>query len=455
MLSFFNPLQRLEISPSGDQVWPGASVLNKHASKRSNRARTDQDDVRSVSHVALSTLDRPIRRIALYSHDTQGLGHLRRNLVIARALSQLETNPTVLMICGAREIGSFSLPDRVDCVTLPAIHKGVCGSYRSRDLDLDTPDLTRLRSNTISSALESFAPDLLIVDKVPEGVMGELRPALQALRRAGRTRCVLGLRDVLDEPHVVQREWTEGHYARAIESYFDEVWIYGDPDVYDVVVECSLQGAVSSKSRSLGYLHPWALSEPLGKDGLNEMNDLNLPNGPTALCLVGGGQDGGALANAFISARAPLGMNRVLVTGPFMPTLSRDSLRQQVQHLDRVAMLDFISDPRGLMTMADRIISMGGYNSMCEVVASGVPALIVPRVTPRLEQLIRAARFRTLGLVDMIHPSMLSSSAIETWLAKPCTPPHKDNLDFSGLDRLASRVRAMRSQTPDSETACA
>lgn len=437
-----HPLLRLDDSFLGDPRWPVACVPN-------GTGVTDHTPIWGDSRDAP---DHPIRRIALYSHDTQGLGHLRRNLVIARALSKLESRPTVLMICGAREAGAYTMPDRVDCITLPALHKTMAGVYRSRDLDLPTRDLTHLRSRTIASALEAFEPDLLIVDKVPLGVMGELRETLESLGRAGRTRCVLGLRDVLDEPGVVQREWEKGRYAQAITSFFDEVWVYGDPAVYDLIDACSLHDAVAGKARSLGYLHPWAQSEPLGKDGVNDLDNLDLPPGPMTLCLVGGGQDGSVLAEAFIRARTPAEMTRVLVTGPFMPAADRARLRARIDRLDRVAMVEFVTDPRALMARADRIISMGGYNTMTEVVALGVPALIVPRVVPRLEQLIRATRFSELGLTDTLHPAMLSPGAIASWLDKPCTLPPTDRLDFTGLDRLADRVRSMRVPVCTKET---
>lgn len=57
-----------------------------------------------------------------------------------------------------------------------------------------------MRSAVLAAALEAFAPDLLIVDKLPSGVLGEFVPALERLRAAGRTKMVLGLRDVLDDP---------------------------------------------------------------------------------------------------------------------------------------------------------------------------------------------------------------------------------------------------------------
>ncbi len=69
------------------------------------------------------------------------------------------------MITGARESSSFALPPRVDCLTLPSLHKGLDGNYRARSLKLTLQHMIALRTSIIKAALDSFKPDVLIVDK--------------------------------------------------------------------------------------------------------------------------------------------------------------------------------------------------------------------------------------------------------------------------------------------------
>ena len=73
-----------------------------------------------------------------------------------------------------------------------------------------------LRRSALRSALGAFQPDVLIVDHAPRGALGELEPALQYLRDHGRTRCVLGLRDVLEHPETLRREWDAANNEAAI-----------------------------------------------------------------------------------------------------------------------------------------------------------------------------------------------------------------------------------------------
>src|SRR5262249_40982218 len=148
-------------------------------------------------------------RIALYSHDTMGLGHMRRNHMIAQSLASSPLPASILLIAGAREASAFNLPPGVDYLTLPALHKEGNDQYATRSLDVPLEKLVEIRTATIAAALDAFDPDVLLVDKVPRGALCELQPGLELLRRRGRAFCVLGLRDVLDEPAATRREWRE------------------------------------------------------------------------------------------------------------------------------------------------------------------------------------------------------------------------------------------------------
>ena len=229
-------------------------------------------------------------RVALYSHDTMGLGHVRRNLLIAESLIRSAIQPVVLMIAGAREVGGFAFPPGVDCVTLPALNKEGAGRYAARHLDVPLEDLLALRAETIRTALEAFAPDVLIVDNVPRGAVRELDPALAALREHGRTRCVLGLRDVLDDPQVVRWEWYRTANEDAVREYYDAIWIYGDPTVYRVDRACSFPCDLVARTRYTGYLDQTMRTKPRGTIDAQPVGAAELPPGPFVLCLVGGGQ---------------------------------------------------------------------------------------------------------------------------------------------------------------------
>ena len=382
-------------------------------------------------------------RIAMYSHDTMGLGHMRRNLLIAQEL-RARLGATILMISGAWEAGLFALPAGVDCVTLPALQKETDGGYAPRRLTLSYEQLIHLRAQTLEASLRAFEPDLLVVDKVPRGVGGELVHALERLRRHHRTRCVLGLRDILDDGGAVRREWRAQGNEAAIADYYDQVWVYGDSSVYDVVGEYGFSPELAGKVRYTGYLNRRPAVAPTQDQVNDAVAELRLPAGRLALCMVGGGQDGAALARAFARARLPDGMNGVIVTGPFMPAEARQELAHLSASSERLRVIEFVNETAPLLLAAERVVTMGGYNSVCEALSYGVRALVVPRVWPRREQLVRAEHFAKLGLLEMLHPDELSAGAIGEWLGTHLPEcGGAGEVDFGGLARLPDLASAL------------
>lgn len=390
---------------------------------------------------------RPLR-IALYSHDTMGIGHVRRNLLIARTLASSPLDAAILIIAGAREAGALSMPPGVDCLTLPALRKQPDGQYRSRHLAISLQEIVAIRAHALAAALEAFAPDALIVDKVPRGAVRELEPSLRLLRDQDGTAIVLGLRDILDEPAVARAEWRRLRNEEAIREYYDAVWVYGDPAVYDTVREYHFAPDVAARTQYVGYLDQQVRLDPPGETRSDVPADLTLPPGPFALCLVGGGEDGAPLAEAFARAELPPGYCGVILTGPLMPPPLVRQLRAVAAIRPQVQIVECVDEPARLTSRAERVVAMGGYNTICEVLSFEKPALIVPRVRPRREQLIRAERLRDLGVLDVLHPDDLDPRAVSNWLAKDQHPsPVRDRIDLDGLTRLPGLISEVLGMT--------
>lgn len=381
-------------------------------------------------------------RILLYSHDTVGLGHIRRNQSIACGLANRLDNPAILMVSGARQCTLFDMPKSIDFVTIPSLRKANTGGYEARNPALSLGEAMSLRTEILRSVITSFQPDIFIADKVPLGVYGELEPALKKLRQQSHARCVLGLRDILDDPEQTQMDWEANECNRAIRDYYDELWVYGDQEFYDAGREYGFPAHVQHKMVYTGYLDR---SVPQNGGGANESaaNLIDDIPGRIALCMVGGGEDGAHVASTFARCKFPQDMTGVVVTGPYMPEPLRDHLRAVALHHPQLRVIDFLDQPEALIRRADRVVSMGGYNTVCELLAFEKDALVIPRVTPRREQLIRAERLQARQLLDMLHPNLLSAQAISDWLAAPQTKTLKrarQHLNLNGLDQLPTLV---------------
>jgi predicted glycosyltransferase len=414
-------------------------------------AWTSSQDFERASSKPSDTHVQP--RIALYSHDTMGLGHMRRNLLIAQTLSRTPLDATVLIIAGARRAASFALPPSVDTLCLPALHKGSDGLYSSRRLNMSLQNLVALRASTIRVALEAFEPDVLIVDNVPRGAQRELDPTLEFLREQGRTHCVLGLRDVLDDPAVTRGEWREAQNEEAIRKYYDSVWVYGDPAVYDTVKEYEFAPDIATKSHYTGYFDQRTRLDVAATQDTEGASALELPPGRIMLCTLGGGQDGAKLAEAFAQAELPADAVGVVLTGPSMPEAVQRRLQMRTAVNPRLKVLEFFPEPAPLLQRAERVIAMGGYNTVNELLSFEKPALIVPRAGPRYEQVIRAERLQQIGLIDMLHADQATPGALSTWMARNLKPPQRvsDRINLTGLRKLPHLLENIFATAADSE----
>ncbi len=387
-------------------------------------------------------------RIILYSHDTLGYGHLRRNLLLAGAIKNCVGAPDILMIAGMREAGAFPLPAGVDCVNLPAYAKDACGQYAARDLSIALGDLRKIRAAMIRATVAAFEPDLMIVDNVPRGAQYELDPVLKFLRKTGRTRIVLGLRDVIDDPATTRRQWLRQRNLEALRDFYSDIWIYGDPDLYETAFEYGITSTNAAPITYTGYLDQ---SDRLGTDAAQQAlaDVVGTDPRPYVLCSVGGGRDGIALCEAFATTRLPAGHRGLLITGTQMPTPNRQRIEAYAATRENLTVVSFLRDPIGVAAQAAAIVGMGGYNTATEMLSLGRPTLIVPRVRPRAEQVLRASLLAERGLVDMMHPDKVTSEDLAAWLGAAITRPRvaPAGLNMGGLDQVRQLADAALSDS--------
>ncbi len=341
-------------------------------------------------------------RFLLYSHDTFGLGHLRRNLAIAGRLSCALPGASLLLLSGSQAVQQFVLPPSADIIKLPTVTKLGNEHYVAQGLTVKPSEVLALRQGLILETVASFKPDLLLVDHAPLGMRGELRPALEYLRvNLPQSRVVLGLRDILDEPSVVCRAWREQAVYAALETFYDRLLIYGVPEVCNPITAYEIPASVAERTSFCGYIRR--------DDPITPVDDARRKigvgtNDPLVLVTAGGGGDGMPLLEAYVQALrlAPAGWTSLIVTGPFMPGTQREELEKLCNGLPSVIIRPFERDVPSFMHAADAVVTMGGYNSLCEVTSSGTRALVIPRTSPRTEQLLRARAFAQLGLVDLL-----------------------------------------------------
>ncbi|MEK0083439.1 glycosyltransferase family protein [Benzoatithermus flavus] len=380
-------------------------------------------------------------RLLIYSHDSFGLGHLRRCRTIAHHLVDRFKHLSVLILSGSPIIGSFDFRSRVDFVRVPGVIKLKDGGYTSLKLRLGIDEMLEIRRSIIHHTAEMFAPDVFLVDKEPLGLRGEVRSTLELLKARG-TRCILGLRDVMDEPASLVDEWQRKTVFPALAELYDEIWVYGLPQIFDPLAEIPGMAAFADKVRFTGYLRRTA------PDHGGPMLEHRVPEEPFILVTPGGGGDGAELIDWVIGAYESdpaIPWRAVILFGPFMPVEQRLAFQERVARDPRLVAITFEARVESLFERASGVVAMGGYNTFCEILSFGKPALLVPRTTPRLEQYLRAERAQALGLVRMLPNDGTRSPArmaacLEA-LPDLAVPGEEERATMlQGLDRIADLI---------------
>jgi predicted glycosyltransferase len=351
-----------------------------------------------------------INRVVFYSHDTFGLGNIRRTLSICQFLMQSIPDLSILIISGSPMVHSFRIPEGVDYIKLPCLTRTENNGYAAKFLDEDPQNILKLRADLILCTTANFKPDVVMVDKKPYGVHNELAPTLRYMKEhLPRTKLTLILRDILDTPEVTREIWEKNGFYDAIETYYDDVAILGTPEVFDAREEYGFSPTMRENTRYVGYLRREAgLTDRAGiraELGLTEQD-------PFVLVTAGGGEDGARVFEEYLK-----GLNRLthqarpkslLIFGPEMQREEQDRLKNWAGRYSKVQTLSFTSDLMSYMNAADLVVSMGGYGTICEILSLNKQAVIIPRVKPVEEQWIRASRMAELELLHTIHPDDLT-----------------------------------------------
>lgn len=353
-------------------------------------------------------------RVLIYSQDGYGLGHLRRNISIIRQIKKLCPSASVLIIVDSPAAPFFQLPPQCDFIKIPTMIKVDYGIWQSNHLNMSSTELIPVRAEIIQNVAISFQPQIFLVDHMPQGACGELAGPLRAIKQCcPHTRMVLGLRDILGAPEDICRQWTaEGAYE-ITEQFYDQVLIYGSPDIFHTALHYNFPESILNKTTYCGYV----CRDDLTDEFSNEMLKKLIPPAEVPLIFVagGGGHDADQFMKIFLDAvrilRKKLKFKAVVSTGPFMEPHQIQTLKRQSRDLG-VAIEELEADAIQFLDRADLLISMAGYNTTCEILRFRKNAIIIPRPGPSAEQTIRTNILAKRNLISAIHPDELSPTGL-------------------------------------------
>jgi len=386
----------------------------------------------------------------IYSHDTFGLGNIRRILALCKHVQESCSDVSTLVVSGSPMLHSFRIPEEMDYIKLPCLKRSEGGELQVRTLDMELTKAVKLRSEIIRTTVENFKPDILLVDKKPAGLAGELIAGLHHLKvYSPAARIFLVLRDILDCPEVTIKNWNRQAFYETVELYYDRVLVFGDPRIFDAVKEYQIPEVIQRRVSFCGYIG----RKLRGRSREDLRKELNVSE-PEKLVVVttGGGEDGYHLIETYLTAvnrgLQDCNTRSLVITGPELCTSRREKLQDLARSSNSVQMLEFTNDMMSYLAAADVVVSMAGYNTVCELLSLRKRAVLVPRVHPVEEQLIRAKRLSDRFLFRMIHPDQLTPDllmqAVEAQLHSLSTPLNTEGvIDLNGLQYFTRMVLSL------------
>lgn len=338
--------------------------------------------------------------ILMYSHDTYGLGHLRRTMALAR--SMLGTGRNIVILTGSPIVGRFDFPSGIDFVRMPGMMKHDDDVYLPSAIKVAPEMALAMRQSIILATAKAFRPEVILVDKAPLGLKREILPTLRWLHdKFPGSRVILGLRDIMDSAESTIKEWRDKNIYRVLDELYSEIWVYGDQHLYDPVREYAIPPQIAAKTHFAGYI-PRKMVLPEKRPSLRRTLHIN-PGEKLVVVTAGGGGDGYRVIDTYLTMleESVVDFTSMIITGPLLGEDLYDRLAERARRL-KVRICKFHRKIEKVISAADCVVAMGGYNTMCEIVSARRPSLILPRSTPRQEQAIRARIFAECGLLEYV-----------------------------------------------------
>jgi predicted glycosyltransferase len=380
--------------------------------------------------------------LLFYCQHSLGMGHLVRALTLAETLAE---KFAVVLLNGGRFPDNTTPPDGIEIINLPPLGMAEDNTLYSQDDKYSLIEAQFLRKQIILATFKVYHPQAIFIELFPFGrkkFAGELLPLLKAAKRSDNNPIVLcSLRDIM----VNARKDQVRHDDRArwlVDRYFDAVLVHSDPKF-------------ASLEESFRPSRP--LNKPVFYTGFvlprGEAQQLNIRQ-RQLIVSAGGGMVGAPLFQVAIKAQALLWENlklsMTLVAGPFLP--EADWFKLQAQATDRpgLTLHRYVPNMTDLLASHSISVSQCGYNTVMDILKSGIAALVVPFAQGQEdEQTNRAERLSQLGLLRSVTAESLDVDRFVTEVEQLLNfTPNSAALDVDGAARSADIIYELLAAKP-------
>ncbi len=365
--------------------------------------------------------------LLLYVQHLLGIGHFKRAALIAREAARQGLKVTV--VSGGMPVADADFGDARLVQLQPPI--------RTRDeafsaLILDDGTLVEdavkaERKAQLLALFEATRPRVLLTEMFPFGrrqMRFEVLPLLEAAKAAPwRPQIASSVRDILT---TLKQPGKIAWIVETAQRYYDRVLVHGDPDLIPFERTFPEVAALGERIRYTGYVVDSQIPErKVRADG-------------EVLVSTGGGAVAEPLVRAVFAAY-PLSPYRdrtwrVLI-GYNLPDARFEALQAAAPAgvLVERSRPDFLT----LLSEAALSISQAGYNTSLEVLAAGIPAVVVPFAAGgESEQTLRARLLAEAGRLVLVEEEGLTGPRLNQAIAEAFALAARE----SALEHAAHRI---------------
>lgn len=352
-------------------------------------------------------------RVAFYCQHVLGIGHLMRSAEIVRELSR---ESKILFISGGEKPDGFRFPEHenVEILQLPPLKTNPdFSNLHACSSSLSTDETKTLRQTMLSQTCERFKPDTIVTELFPFGrkkFRFELLPLLEHSRQQSRKPLVVSsVRDILVTRK--DQEEFEQRVCDLVNTFYDLILVHGDDKftpleetfsrVRDLRCPVVYTGYVA-RHRHLSVADAGSLPSAEHKQRL-----IVVSNGSGQYLTGQRLLESVLRAAKLLRGRIPHGFH--VFAGPLMPEEAYTRLQDVAHESSNVKLSRYTPNLGEVLKQAELSVSMAGYNTIMEVLSSGIRAMVYP-VTSNgdQEQIVRAESLAKAGVIDVIATEELA-----------------------------------------------
>jgi predicted glycosyltransferase len=374
--------------------------------------------------------------LLFYCQHSLGMGHLVRALTLAATLAE---KFTVIFLNGGRFPDNTVPPEGIEIINLPPLGMAEDNTLYSQNTNFSLDEAQAIRKQTILAAFHDYQPNAVLIELFPFGrkkFAGELLPLLKTAKRCEKNRPLVlcSLRDIM----VNARKDQTRHDDRArwlVDRYFDGVLVHSDPKFASLEESFRPSRLLKSPVHYTGFILP----RGEGK-GIRQRQ---------VVVSAGGGMVGAPLFQVAINAQPrlwdKLKLPMTIVAGPFLPENAWLALQAKAASCPGLTLLRHTPNMAGLLSSHSVSISQCGYNTVMDILKSGISALVVPFSQGQEdEQSNRALRLSRLGLLRKVEVGELDVDRFVTEVERLLDfRPNPTALDLNGASHTAEMIHKL------------